>query len=37
MSEYPRTEEEIAADYTQRRAGLLKALTDGVVHMLASG
>ena len=27
--DFPRTEEEIAADYTQRRAGLLKALTDG--------
>lgn len=27
--DYPRTEEEIAADFAQRRAGLLKALTDG--------
>ena len=27
--DFPRTEEEIAADYVQRRSGLLKALTDG--------
>jgi len=27
--DFPRTEDEIAADYVQRRAGLLKALTDG--------
>ena len=27
--DFPRTEEEIATDFTQRRAGLLKALTDG--------
>ena len=29
--DYPRTEEEIAADFAQRRAGLLKALTDGAL------
>jgi hypothetical protein len=28
--EYPRTVEEIAADYNQRRAGILKALTEEV-------
>ncbi len=29
MTDYPRTEEEIAADFVQRRSGLLKALTEG--------
>lgn len=28
--DYPRTVEEIAADYNQRRAGILKALTEEV-------
>lgn len=30
QADYPRTVEEIAADYAQRRSGLLKALTDEV-------